>query len=717
MASKKIDVVINFEVLSLIILILLLSFGNSNAFSCSNQNVTLTASSSFICTSGWVNVISPVSLANATILAKGLFINNTLSITKNSTLNISTIINKGNTTINARLLSGNVLENYGTLALERPIFINFSYFLNKGVIINKNYLNNGGYTDAYSNCEGESYPFSYAGSGGGSLAVYSQCDGGNTLAKGGIGQVTSYLNKALYPVHTSSGNHVSSTLFNYSFNLSILDSAGGAAYNNVNNTSLFMRGGSGVLPLIIISKVFNNTGEIYNQGQSINYSAIKNASEFLKAGIVGAGGGGSIEVISSSFINNGTFNVSGGKIYLSSGLPPGYNASDLGYGGEGNVFFFKANNKLLLDSIHNYLWGQTQQNDYNLNHSSNYSNKTQNYLVIVKFQPILDCSLKGIDINLKGNYNNNSFLETKPLSDPVFSVNSSIRNLYLYVSGSSQLIHYYEGSNVVLGNDSNTSTETLNLTKYVSVSISFEGRQNLRFYLFKGNNVVYSGKTSSNISTLELEDGKYNLSIENGSDNYTYGLYAGPNCLGYENITILPGKPYYIYNSLNVSAAPFIAYKTNNITKNVIDYKYVNSCDFNVSALMGMDKAILNSIYSINNSISSNKVNYADELTREINYTNYILKEYNAKDPQNLHGIYINQAGLNLLSYYNNGNFTKEVFQINNNGTINLSYGNKTVEIVLAKKPQQNFFASMENGIIKAFSYIPSLFLAFLGGL
>lgn len=723
------NLIISFTVLFLVVFILFLNFGNSHGLSCYDQNITLTNSSNPICTYQWVTVNSPVSLVNESIIAKGLLINNTLSITGNSTLNISTIINKGNATINATLLSGNALENYGTLMLEKPVFINFSYFLNNGTIINKNYLNNGGYTNAYMSyngnnygCGGKSYPLSYAGSGGGSLATYSACNGGNTLAEKGSGQVTSYVNKVVYPISNSSGNHVYSTLSNYSFNLSMLNSAGGASYNGVNSSSFFMRGGSGVLPLVIISKAFNNTGRIYDQGQSINYSTIKNASKFIAFGIVGAGGGGLIEVISGTFINKGTFNVSGGKIYLNSSLPLplDYTPANLGYGGNGNVFLFKANSKLLLDSIHTYQWGQIQQN-YNLNYSDNSSKKTQNYSIIVKVQSPSDCSLTGIYVNLKGNYNNNSFLESQPLNNPTFSINKSVKNLYLYLSGSNPLIHYYSNLTVFFSNVSNTSIESLNLTKYPLINLSFKSNQNLSFNLLKENNSVFSGTTLSKPIFLKLEQGNYRLSFENGSNSYTYNFYAAPNCVGYENITIFPGKPYYFYDSLNISTVPFTIYKTDTITKNITDYNNINSCNFNISALINLDKEILSSIYSMNNSISAvsnNKVNYTSILSKEINYTNYMLDAYSNKGSQNPQKIYLNQTGLNLLSYYNNGNFTKEVFQINNNGTINLSYGiNKSMEIVLTKQAQQNFFASTEKDIIKAFSYVPSLFLGFLGGL
>lgn len=721
MINKNISLVINFAALLSIVFILFLGFGNSHGLSCYDQNITLTNSSNSVCTYQWAIVKSPVLLVNKSIIAKGLFINNTFSITGNSALNITEIINRGNSAINTSLFNGRVLENYGTLTFGKPIFINFTYFLNKGIIIDKDYLDNGGYTNNYFS--GQSYPFSYAGSGGGSLANFSAENGGSTLANGGIGQVTSYTNKIIYPPINSSGNHVYLALSNYSFNLSKLSSAGGASYNGVNSSAFFMRGGSGVLPLIIISKTFNNTGEIYNQGQSINYSNIKNASKIIAFGIVGAGGGGIIEVIAGKFINNGTFNVSGGQIYLNNSLklPTDYTASNLGYGGNGNVFLFKANSKLLSDSLPAYSWNQPQQNNYNLNFSENSSKRTQNYSIILKVQSPSSCSLNGIYATLKGTYNNNSFLESQPLNDSVFSINKSIKNLYLSLSGSNPLVHYYKGLAIAFSNISNTSIERLNLTKYISVRISFNTNQNLSFNLLKGNNLVFSGITLSKSLFLKLEKGKYRLLFENGSKNYTYNFYVAPNCLGYENITVLPGEPYYFYDSLNISAVPFTLYKTDTITKNITDYKEIDSCNFNASALVSLDKEILNSIYSMNNSISKmpdNKVNYTGILSKEINYTNYILNAYSSKGHQNPQNIYLNQTGLNLLSYYNNGNFTKEVFQINGNGTINLSYGiNKSIEIVLTKQTQQNFFVATEKGIIKVFSYVPSLFLGFLGGL
>ena len=166
MVNKNMDMIIDFVILFSIVSILLLNFGNSYAFPCYNQNITLTNSSSFVCTDQWVIVENPVSLVSKNISAKGLFINNTFSITGNSTLNISKIVNEKTATINATVLSGDALDNYGTLILGKPVFLNFSYFLNSGSIVNENYLNNGGHADSYDNCTGGSFLYSFAGSGG-----------------------------------------------------------------------------------------------------------------------------------------------------------------------------------------------------------------------------------------------------------------------------------------------------------------------------------------------------------------------------------------------------------------------------------------------------------------------------------------------------------------------------------------------------------------------
>ncbi len=277
---------------------------NSKAQTCYNNNITLTNSSKFVCTSEWVNVINPVDLYNVTLIAKGIIINNTFELKGNSSVNISDIINNANFTLDSDLSNGEVFINSGTVFMEKPVFLNFSYFFNKGEIYDQNYIGNGGNSLGYSKGEGGSFPHSYAGSGGASIQNNSANDGGRTLAEPGQAYVLCHLNGCGDTSGVSKeslaveGNHVNSTLSNYTFNLSLLNSAGGADFNAVGNN--LVNGGSGVFPLIIISERFENHGLISDKGQSINYSAIPYGKEALQAGIVGAGGGGVVEVISKT---------------------------------------------------------------------------------------------------------------------------------------------------------------------------------------------------------------------------------------------------------------------------------------------------------------------------------------------------------------------------------------------------------------------------------
>ncbi len=720
MVQKNIGVVICISVLLAVILLLFVNSGVSNAFSCSNQNITLTNFSNFVCTSQWVNAPDPVYLANVNIIAKGMFINNTFSITGDSVLNVSRIINNGTSNINATLLSGSLFKNYGTIVLERPIFLNFTYFFNKGLISNKNYLNNGGYANSYNSygeknygCGGESFPSSFAGSGGASIS-YSACDGGSTLVDGGSGES---IGNEGYPTAywNTSGSHVYSKLSNYTFNLSLLSSAGGASYNEASNAYL-LRGGSGVFPLIIIARQFDNLGKITNQGQSINYSKIQNASDFLDQGIVGAGSGGILEIISQGFINNGTTNVSGGKVYFNTSmpLPYHYTANDFGNGGKGNAFFFRAGSNLLSNSIKNYSFG-TEQESFGINDSN--SSKVNLYSLKVAFPVIYGCDYASLYLKASGIYDNNSFSKIQPVNDDDFSLNSSDKNISFSMSGSDPISKYYNSTSLFVNNLSNDTTVNLGFKDTIPVSVSFQNTNNTNFSLQSANNTLFSGSTSLPL-TFELRPGNYSLFIGNKSENYTYYLFVQRNCLGYQNITIPVGQDYYDYDSLKIPAKPLIVYKTNQSVLKVVKYVGMDSCSFNDSQLLGLDSSILQSLSAINRSLlKDGNTNYSEIINKEANYTNYVLNKYASK-PKTTGNISMNQSGLNLLDYFNSGNFTKEVFQVNSKGTINLSYGSGSkIQIVVTSKPTQNILVSVSNTVVKAFAYVPSLFLGFLGGL
>ena len=304
MISKNIRTEI-FVILCLsVILITLSSFNKVNALSCLNVNITLNNSSSSLCTYQWVKVIQPTNLRNATITAKGIIIDNTFNLSKNSLLNVSKILNNKIFYLGSNISNGYLFINYGTVILSHPIFLNFTVFSNYGKIQNRHYLYNGGHPYDYNYCEGGSFPYSYGGSGGAGISN-SGCDGGSTLAAGGEAEMFDVSSELPVVYYNTSGAHVSNVLSNYTFNLSFLDSAGGGSFNN--NSAPAISGGSGVFPLVIISDNFSNYGQILNNGQSINYSNLSNNKELLKEGVVGAGGGGTVLIISGHSIQQSRF--------------------------------------------------------------------------------------------------------------------------------------------------------------------------------------------------------------------------------------------------------------------------------------------------------------------------------------------------------------------------------------------------------------------------
>ena len=722
MAKKNIFALIGILVLLLVILAFSVNIGTSNAFSCSNQNITLTNSSSFVCTDQWVNVLNPTSIVNGSIIAKGIFISNTFSITGNSTLNVSKIINNGKAVINSTLLSGSLFENYGTVTLQRPVFLNFTYFFNKGSVINENYLDNGGHANSYLSydnenygCGGESFSDSFAGSGGASIS-YSACDGGSTLVSGGA---EDSIGDEGYPTYywNTSGKHVYSAPSNYSFNLSLLSSAGGASYNGASSDYL-IRGGSGVLPLIIITKYFDNKGKISNEGQSINYSKIKNASLYLSQGIIGSGGGGTLQIISKYFIDNGSLNVSGGRVYFNTSiqLPYHYTPSDFGYGGEGNVFFFRAGSGLLSNSIKNYNWNSSQES-FGVSDSNSSSGNAVAYNVNIAFPAIAGCNYNGVYLKVNGVFNNASFSRVQPVNDTAFALNSSVKNISFSMSGSNLISQYYNTAFVSNSGISNGTTVKLGLKNSLPVVISFGNGKNLSFSLKENGSLLSSGTASANY-TFDLPQGNYSLSISNSSENNTYNIMVQRNCLGYQNIAIPAGKGYYTYDSLKIPVNPLLVYKTNQTEVQVVKYRNIDSCGFNASQLLDLDNLILHSISEMNNTVSAyGKANYTGIVEKEVNYTNYMLSAYSSK-AKTAGNISLNQSGLNLLDYSSSGNLTKEVFQLSGNGTINLSYGNgRKIQILVSRQNTQNILVSAGDDVMRAFAYVPSLFMGFLGGL
>ncbi len=720
MTNKKMLLMI-FTVVLLIVFFSSISY--SNAQSCLNYNVTLTNNSKgFVCTYKWIEVNNPTSIINTTLEAKGIIINNTLILNGNSSFNISNVINFGNLTLAADIFKGNLILNKGLIILKKPIFMNFTSFLNYGKIFDKNFVGNNGLGD-YEFSMNYNFPNSYAGSGGGSIQNNSADNGGATLVSGGTGYVLCHkfyeaCESWDFSLPKVSGNHVNVSLKNYTFNLSLLSSAGGANFNGFSN--YLLNGGSGVFPLIIISDNFTNYGLITNKGQSINYSALPYGKEALEEGIVGAGGGGIVEILAKNFIANGSINVSGGKIYISKALnsslnltkPLSYNLSDLGDGGSGNVFMFKAPKELLLRSLP--VKNTTIYNNTITTKSQNI-NKTaiRGYNLTTKIANPYGCNTNNIYVNLTvGNHKNNYIFE---LGQDML-INSSNQNATLSLYGSNPIIKYYKNSSITLAN----KTFYLPNRNSISINLNINSKNNFAGVLSGYTNHYKMNFNTNKTLKINLTKGNYTLSLYNETHHYNYTFYVSQNCMGYENLSFYPGKQFYSYNGLNISVD---GYKTTiyryvpKVLNKTISNNYYNldSCNNeNLSQIVNLDYKILNSLSAINKSILNT--------TKKQNYTTLVkeIRSSIATDPKNynLNSKQTNVpsfavSGLQLYSFIQKNNTAKGNFVLlSNNASLNISYGNSSIEITLIRKQKQsNIFNSFESAFLKAFEYLPQAFL------
>ncbi len=728
MISKNIRTVI-FVILCLsVILITLSSFNKVNALSCLNVNITLNNSSSSLCTYQWIKVIQPTNLRNATITAKGIIIDNTFNLSKNSLLNVTKIVNNKIFYLGSNISNGYLFVNYGTVILSHPIFLNFTVFSNYGKIQNRHYLYNGGQPDKYVYCEGDSFPYSYGGSGGAGISN-SGCDGGSTLAGGGEAEMFDNVSSELSVVYyNTSGAHVSDILSNYTFNLSALDSAGGGSFNN--DTAPAIYGGSGVFPLVIISDNFSNYGQILNNGQSINYSNLSDNKELLKEGVVGAGGGGTVLIISGHTFRKGNITVEGGKVYLSNSLnaslnmtgPFIYNLSNIGNGGAGNVFFFKAGAALLTKSLPNYNFTYVNTQPYSGETGS--ANQSSRFIQVYLANDY-DCNLNSLYVNLSGYYNKTGFSYQYSLLSSDFKINSSDNNLSLKLYGSNPLLGYYNRTeNITLSNTTNITRIVLAPETLLPLSINFANDSGFEFYLFNQNKSIFSTDNTDKNYTLSIPAGKYKLIVYNNNSIYNYSIYNSPNCMGYENITVYPGKDYYVYNGLNLSVSPLLTKKIETVIEkenaSVITSPQINCADMGL--LLSLDKQIIGSLKVLNESIlngSSKQLNYS-LFTQTINSTNHLISSIRIPAPFEFRMpiLSFNESGFNVVSSSNDGNIIKYSLETNaGNGTINIGYGNRTLILSINKVKSISPFAAFETGLIKVVTYLPSLFAAFLGGL
>ena len=703
--------------------ILLLSMGTANAQQCSNTNITLTNYTNSVCTSQWIKVITPVTLNNTVLESKGIIINNTFKLEGTSSLNASEVINFGSLTMEGTLLAGTELLNNGSIFLEKPIFINFTSFVNNGIIRDENFLNNGGTSKGYGAGLGGSFQFSYGGSGGASIQNDSANNGGNTLVQGGTADILCdeiYGNFCTHRTENTSGEHVTGAPSNFTFNLSLLDSAGGADFNAPENVITY--GGSGVFPLVIISKFFDNAGKIYNQGQSINYSLIPNASAALNltdGGVVGAGGGGIIEAISQYFEANGTMDTAGGKVFISRALneslnghyPFVYNLSDLGNGGNGNAFLFHATNALLAESLPNPVNPSPQVYVNQTN-----TTKIQDYLVETTLANPYSCGVGGIYLNATSG--NNSTIYPWPSGSQDLSFGAPMGNLSLKLYGPNPVLNYYETSKgIAVGNTSNVVTFAYRTG--LPLKLTLESGSMMSFDIDSKNGTVFNGSGSTGSYLIQLPSGEYSLRLYNGTAAYNYSFYNLPNCMGYENLSFFPGKQYYTYDGLNISASNVVINETKVVQsqQDMVYYSPSNCQGQNISGLVSLDEEIMASLSAINRSINqtSQKQDYSSFLS-EVDSTASMLYRMNASSAQP--SMSLSAEGLNVYSYSSSKGFVKDsLILAGNSGTVNISYGNKSVSLFISRQPSANPFMAFESGIIKVMEYMPSTFMAFLGGL
>ena len=721
MTNKIMNGQIKAVIFLLIIFLFFSAFGSAHAVSCVDSNITLSNLSQSVCTYQWIAVTTPTYLSNINITAKGIIINSTFVLGGNSSLNASTLINRGITVLNGTLSNGGNFSNYGEITLEKPLFINFTYFVNEGEIFNKHYINNGGFGN-YSFGIGGSYLYSYAGSGGASLQNNSADNGGNTLVLGGEACVLSDKSDCL----NVSGNHVTSRPFTYSFNLSILNSAGGADFNGQHNA--LTKAGSGVFPLIIISKYFANYGVIFNNGQSINYSDVPDNIEALKAGVVGAGGGGVIEAISQNFIYNGTINVSGGAVYigrllnssLNMSYPDSYNLSNLGKGGYGNAFFFNAPNSLLAISLPNYIWPYGNISSYS---SPNNPTNVTKIDFNVRLSNPLNCDLDKIYVNLSGISNKSEFTEVVPLNNSDLVLNSTSQNLSLKLFGDNPVLNYYpQQLNFAISNISNNSYLEVPYSSRLPLRFNFAGDAGFGFYIESGGIYLLNATRASNNYTFALEQGPYNLSFYNKTSFYNYTIYNAPNCIGYENFTFYP-KSYYLYDGLNISNRIFegITATASAPATNSYYYSSVSTSCQNLTNLIQLDKQILYSLNTINDSIQN--TSYAadgallERLFNKIQNTAY-SPPIQALSSMDVAQFSFNDTGLNLVYSAEEGNVTKYMLELGgSNGTVNINYGGKSLTLTISQKPQHSIMAALEKTFVTSITYIPYFFSSIFRGI
>ena len=534
---------------------------------CTSSNITISGNvqtlSSSICTTSWVIINSSLITNNYNITAgKGLLINKggsliqgfvnqfghvIAAVSNNGTVDIGNflaspkIINFGGLTLYGNLGSGLEFLNYGNVTLGAVNFLNFTAVYNapEGIINHSNYLNNGGSLNGYNLCIGGSYYNSYAGSGGGG-ASSSGCNGGSTLAAGGLAGMNS---------NATSGSSPTQNLTNFTFNFSLLNSAGGGATNDAINP---MIGGSGVRPLIIITYTFTNEGTIVNEGQSLDYSL---GGQYTS----GAGGGGIVQILfDKGYKNTGVINVSGGRVSDSDKF-----AYFGGNGGNGKVLVFKVGTGVLNTSNVYPLFNDSNIFTASVQLVNNVNGCLRNPIYtglhITQYVP----TVYG-NITLQ----NQNFPPSAVglVSFPLYNSSNSLLSYYFYNTGEYNVTAAFPArGTLTLKKFLSYFEPGLATTAYLDVPVipvdqfSVGFNTSLRNFsiqlVISDNSSLYYNVTSQQEKfVFDLPTGAYKLVVTKlGLPKSTYLLSNNFNC-GYENnFTIFPNHYFYLLNGLNMT--------------------------------------------------------------------------------------------------------------------------------------------------------------------
>ena len=247
-------------------------------------------------------------------------------------------------TLNAKLLSpSNSINSYGTITLNQDYLNSSAINLYIGSYLKHNLFTEGGIASfTGSSTDGQSFPYSFGGSGaGGGSANTGGSNGGSTYCPGGsLGApaMPEYFGGPSGPDQNGVGP--CGNLTKYTLNISDLDGAGGGAGGTSTQYGAGANGGGGSQGLVFIGQTINLNGTVDNSGQA-GFSV-----EGAGGGGGGGGGAGVVELLytkSENYISN-DIEVAGGA------GGDGYSGASGGIGGNGEIVAFQVPQSILSES-------------------------------------------------------------------------------------------------------------------------------------------------------------------------------------------------------------------------------------------------------------------------------------------------------------------------------------------------------------------------------